>query len=166
MDKKWWKRIVLFCLAVAAMFALLVLRSTNEYDREFTRMKLPENGTAYYTVDLGRQGGLKYFVQPNIYTVYFRLQPQDKDARLSCHSEGMKMMLSQGSKKGIWKQVAPAQILRSDRGTLPLSAELYVPREKVKQYDVGKGAIKFFQGDKLYAVIWVKVVNSKYKEEK
>lgn len=166
MDKKLWKRVVLFGLAVAVMFALLLLRSTNEYDREFTRMKLPKNGTAYYTVDLGRQGSLKYFVQPNIYTIYFRLQPQDKNAELVCHSEGMTMMLSQGSKKGIWKQVASAQVLRKERGTLPLSAELYVPREKVKQYDVGKGAIKFFEGDKLYAVIWVKVINSKYKEAK
>ena len=166
MDKKWVKRIALFCLMIGFMFSLLILRATNDYDRDFVKFKLPRASQAHYVIDLGKEGDLKYFVQPNIYTVYFRLQPQEKNVKLTCKSEGVQMLLSQGSKKGIWKQVAPAQILRSDRGTLPLSAELYVPREKVKQYDVGKGAIKFFQGDKLYAVIWVKVVNSKYKEEK
>lgn len=164
MAKKWWKRIGLFIAMLIFMFALLGLRAENEHERDFTKLRLPKNSQVSYVVDIGKEGSLKYFVQPNVYTVYFRLQPQDKNAQLMCRSEGLTMLLSQGSKKGIWQQVAPSQVLKKEKGVLPLSAELYVPRDNVKQYAVGKGTIKFFQGDELYAVILVEVVNSRYKE--
>ena len=74
------------------------------------------------------------------------------------------MMLSQGSKKGVWEKLGAQQVLQKQFGALPLSVELRVPRESVKQYHVGKGAIKLYEGEKLYATIAVEVVNSRYKE--
>ena len=114
-------------------------------------------------VDLGKEGGLKYFVQPNVYSAYLRLQPQTKNAKLTCRGEGLEMILSQGSKKGVWEKLNEQQVLQKQFGALPLSVELRVPRESVKQYHVGKGAIKLYEGDKLYATIAVEVVNSRYK---
>lgn len=162
MDKKWLKRIALFCLMIGFMFSLLLLRATNDYDRDFVRFKLPRNAQIHYTIDLAKEGDLKYLVQPNIYTVYFRLQPQDKNIKLTCKSEGVQMILSQGSKKGIWTKLAPEQQLYKDRGTFPVSAELYVPRASVKQHDVGKGRIVFYEGEQQYAMILVEIINSRY----
>ena len=164
MDKKWVKRIALFCLMIGFMFSLLVLRVTNDYDRDFVKFKLPRASQAHYVIDLGKEGGLKYFVQPNIYTVYFRLQPQEKNVKLTCRSEGVQMILSQGSKKGIWTKLSPEQELHRERGQLPVSVELYVPRDSVQKYDVGKGKLLFYDGDKLYATILVEIVNSRYEK--
>lgn len=163
MAKKWLKRIALFCLMLGFMFALLELRATNDYDRDFVKFKLPRDSQAHYVIDLGKEGGLKYFVQPNVYTVYFRLQPQEKNVKLTCRSEGVQMILSQGSKKGIWTKLTPQQELYKERGVFPVSAELYVPRASVKQHAVAKGKLMFYEGEKLYATILVEIVNSRYK---
>lgn len=146
------------------MFALLELRATNDYDRDFVKFKLPRDSQAQYVIDLAKEGELKYFVQPNVYTVYFRLQPQEKNVKLTCRSEGVQMILSQGSKKGIWAQLAPQQQLYKYKGAIPVSAELYVPRSSVKRHDVAKGKLLFYEGEKLYATILVEIVNSKYEK--
>lgn len=163
MDKKWLKKIALFCAMLGVMFALLLVREMNAYDKGFTKLPLARNAQATYVVDLGKEGGLKYFVQPNVYSAYLRLQPQTKNAKLTCRGEGLDMILSQGSKKGVWEKLGAQQVLQKQFGALPLSVELRVPRESVKQYHVGKGAIKLYEGEKLYATIAIEVVNSRYK---
>lgn len=163
MDKKWLKKIALFCAMLGVMFALLLVREMNAHDKGFTKLPLARNAQATYVVDLGKEGGLKYFVQPNVYSAYLRLQPQKKNVKLTCRGEGMEMILSQGSKKGVWEKLGAQQVLQKQFGALPLSVELRVPRESVKQYHVGKGAIKLYEGEKLYATIAVEVVNSRYK---
>ena len=163
MDKKWLKKIALFCAMLGVMFALLLVREMNAHDKGFTKLPLARNAQATYVVDMGKEGGLKYFVQPNVYSAYLRLQPQTKNVKLTCRGEGLEMILSQGSKKGVWEKLGAQQVLQKQFGALPLSVELRVPRESVKQYHVGKGAIKLYEGEKLYATIAVEVVNSRYK---
>ena len=102
MDKKWSKRIALFIAMLGVMFALLLVREMNAYDKGFTKLQLAKGAQVSYVVDLGKEGGLKYLVQPNVYSAYLRLQPQTKNAKLTCRGEGLEMMLSQGSKKGVW----------------------------------------------------------------
>lgn len=163
MDKQWWKRIALFIAMLGFMFALLLVREMNVHDKGFTKLQLAKDAQVSYVVDLGKEGGLKYLVQPNVYSAYLRLQPQKKNVKLTCRGEGLEMMLSQGSKKGVWEKLNAQQVLQKQFGALPLSVELRVPRESVKQYHVGKGAIKLYEGEKLYATIAVEVVNSRYK---
>lgn len=162
MDKQWWKRIALFIAMLGFMFALLLVREMNVHDKGFTKLQLAKDAQVSYVVDLGKEGGLKYLVQPNVYSAYLRLQPQ-KNVKLTCRGEGLDMILSQGSKKGVWEKLGAQQVLQKQFGALPLSVELRVPRESVKQYHVGKGAIKLYEGEKLYATIAVEVVNSRYK---
>lgn len=67
------------------------------------------------------------------------------------------MLLSQGSKKGLWRQLEPGEVLQLQRGRLPLSAELYVARDTVAQ----QGKIKFYdEQGALYATVLIDIVNS------
>lgn len=163
MNKNWLKKIILFVLMAAVMFGLVQYRSANDFDKDFAKINLAEGKTVHYTVDLGKEGSLKYLLQPNIYTVYFRLHTADKNVKLSCASEGVTMMLAQSSKKGVWRELESRQLLRRDRGSLPLNVEIYLPREAVKQYHVAQGRIKFYDGKKEYAAVLVDIVNSRYK---
>lgn len=101
MNKRLLKGIACFTLAVLAMFALMQYRSANDYDKEFAKISLSRGKNVEHVIDIGKEGELKYLLQPNIYTAYFRLQARDKNAGLYCTSEGMTMMLAQSSKKGI-----------------------------------------------------------------
>lgn len=163
MNKNLGKKILCFVLAVLAMFALMKYRSANDYDKEFAKISLARGKTVQQVVDIGKEGDLKYLLQPNVYTIYFRLQANDKNAGLYCTSEGVKMMLAQSSKKGVWRELAPKQALRWERGTLPLSVELYVPLEATRRYNVGQGKIKIYGGDKEYATVLLNIVNSRYR---
>lgn len=163
MNKKMYKKLLCFLSAMLVMFGLMLYRSENDNDKDFAKLKLEQGQTAHYVVDLGKEGSLKYLLEPNIYTVYFRLQPKDKPEKLSCTSEGLHMMLSQSSKKGVWVELKPQQNLRMDKGSLPLNVELYVPREDVKRYHVGEGKLKLYTGDKVYATLVLEVVNSRYQ---
>lgn len=164
MNKNIGKKLICFALAVLVMFALMLYRSANDYDKDFVKLALARGKTVHQVIDLGKEGELKYLLQPNLYTVYYRLQPKDKNAGMYCQSSGFTMMLAQSSKKGVWRELAPKQALRWDKGTLPLSVEMYVPRENVKRYHVGEGALHVYAGDKLYATVLVEMINSRYKE--
>ena len=163
MNKRLLKGIACFTLAVLAMFALMQYRSANDYDKEFAKISLAQGKTVEHVIDIGKEGELKYLLQPNVYTAYFRLQTKDKNAGLYCTSEGLTMMLAQSSKKGIWRELASKQPLRWEKGSLPLSVELYVPREAVKRYHVGQGKIRLYSGDNEYATLLIDVVNSRYR---
>lgn len=162
---RWPKRIVLFVLAVMIMFILAAFRKENNYDKEYYKLNLERGQTVHCLIDLGRQGDLKYLVQPNIYTVYLRLQLPDAAADIHCEGENITMLLSQSSKKGYWKELEPGQTLQRFRDSLPVSAELYFPKEEIKQYRVKQGKIKFYDNKGLYAQVELDVINSKYSAE-
>lgn len=77
MNKNIGKKLICFALAVLAMFALMLYRSANDYDKDFVKLALARGKTVHQVIDLGKEGELKYLLQPNLYTVYYRLQPKD-----------------------------------------------------------------------------------------
>lgn len=162
---RWLKRTIIFILAVMLMFTLAAFRKENNYDKEYYKLNLERGQTLQCLIDLGRQGDLKYLVQPNIYTVYLRLQLPDDVANIYCESEGITMLLSQSSKKGYWQELLPKQPLQRFRDSLPVSAEIYFSKEEIKQYRVKQGKIKFYDNDGLYAQVELNVINSKYSAE-
>ncbi len=164
MNKIWLKRIALFVLMIAVMFSLTVFKDQNRFDRASKKFALQEGKTITTTVDLGKQGSLKKLLNPNIYTIYGRVEP-DTAAKLRCKgsSDNMTMMLSQGTKKGIWDVLQPDETLKKRRNSTPLNVELYVPKEALQKRDVAQGELKFYEGDKLYSTIVVKVINSAVK---
>lgn len=107
MNKKMLKRVLAFLLMAAVMVGLVFFRSENNYDKHYFRAKLARGQEVHCQIDLGKEGELKYLLQPNIYTLYLRLLPEDKQAQLRCEGEGMQLLLSRSSKKGLWKKLAP-----------------------------------------------------------
>lgn len=157
MDKQLIRRVLVFVAMALLMLGLAFFRSENDYDKLYYKADLVRGQKLHCTVDISREGWLKQCLQPNIYTLYLRLQPKDKAVRLRCETEGLTMLLSQGSKKGLWRQLEPGEFLQLQRGRLPLSAELYVARDAAAQ----QGKIKFYdEQGALYAAVLVDVVKS------
>lgn len=89
MNKQMLKRVAAFLLMAAVMVGLVFFRSENNYDKHYFRAKLARGQEVHCRIDLGKEGELKYLLQPNIYTVYLRLLPEDKQAQLRCEGEGL-----------------------------------------------------------------------------
>ena len=159
MSKKWLRRMALFIAMLAVMFVMTGIRSENARDRLNAKINLTKGKTATCTVDLGQQGVVKKLFNPNMYTLYLRLQTDSKEPLL-CSGSDMEMFLSQGTKKGIWTELLPSDALKSRSGRIPLNVELRVPREALKNHDVAQGVLKFYSGQKEYAQVIIKMINS------
>ena len=159
MSKKWLRRMTLFIAMLAVMFVMTGIRSENARDRLNAKINLTKGKTATCTVDLGQQGVVKKLLNPNMYTLYLRLQTDSKEPLL-CSGSDMEMFLSQGTKKGIWTELLPSDALKSRSGRIPLNVELRVPREALKKQDVAQGVLKFYSGQEEYARVIIKVINS------
>ena len=72
----------------------------------------------------------------------------------------MEMFLSQGTKKGIWNELKADEPLKARGKWLPLNVELRVPRESLNKHDVAQGTLKFYAGQREYAQVIIKVINS------
>ena len=159
MSKKWLRRMALFIAMLAVMFVMTGIRSENARDRLNAKINLTKGKTATCTVDLGQQGVVKRLLNPNMYTLYLRLQTDSKEPLL-CSGSDMEMFLSQGTKKGIWNELKADEPLKARGKWLPLNVELRVPREALKKQDVAQGVLKFYAGQEEYARVIIKVINS------
>ena len=159
MSKKWVGRISIFIAMLAVMFVMTGIRSENARDRLNAKINLTKGKTATCTVDLGQQGVVKKLLNPNMYTLYLRLQTDSKEPLL-CRGSDMEMFLSQGTKKGIWNELKADEPLKARGKWLPLNVELRVPREALNKHDVAQGTLKFYAGQKEYAQVIIKVINS------
>ena len=165
MNKKMLKRVLAFVLMAAVMVGLVFFRSENNYDKHYFRAKLARGQEVHCRIDLGKEGELKYLLQPNIYTLYLRLMPEDKQAQLRCEGEGLQILLSRSSKKGLWRKLAPDEMIKQYKGQLGVSAELYFSPEQLKQRHVQQGKIKFYDAKGLYGTVVVDVINSRVKRD-
>ncbi|MGM9569490.1 MAG: hypothetical protein ACI3XC_05360, partial [Phascolarctobacterium sp.] len=152
MSKKWMLRVVLFIAMIAVMFGMTAIRPENAKDRLNAKINLKAGKTVTCTVDLGKQGAIKQLLNPNIYTIYMRLRTDTKEP-LRCSGSGMEMFLSQGTKKGIWNELKPEEVLKSRGKWVPLNVELRMPREALQQHDVAQGTLSFHTGQKEYAQV-------------
>ena len=159
MSKKWVGRISIFIAMLAVMFVMTGIRSENARDRLNAKINLTKGKTATCTVDLGQQGVVKKLLNPNMYTLYLRLQTDSKEPLL-CRGSDMEMFLSQGTKKGIWNELKADEPLKARGKWLPLNVELRVPREALNKHDVAQGTLSFYAGQKEYAQVIIKVINS------
>ena len=44
------------------------------------------------------------------------LLPEDKQAQLRCEGEGLQLLLSRSSKKGLWRKLAPDEMMKQYKG--------------------------------------------------
>ena len=156
---------VLFVLSMFVLvFGMGMFKTQINGDRTFHKFSLKEGTNNTYVVDVGKMGIVKYMVQPNIMTVYLRVKVPAEVKALRCEVEGIENFASQGSKKGVWKKLSPADGLEKGQwgDFVPLNLELAIPRDDVYRHNVADGKVKFFDGDKEYSTLNIKVINSKY----
>ena len=164
MNKLNAKNILLALLAILMIFAMGIFKGQINGDRSFHRLNLEQGGEYTYTLDIGKMGAVKYFVEPNVMTLYLRCKVPAEVKALRCEVDGIENFASQGSKKGVWKAVDKDEVLKLEPkwNTVPLNLEIAVPREDVYKYDVGLGNVTFTNEGAPYAVLNVKIINSKY----
>ena len=165
MNKQMLKRVVAFLLMAGVMVGLGFFRSENNYDKHYFRAKLARGQEVHCRIDLGKEGELKYLLQPNIYTLYLRLLPEDKQAQLRCEGEGLQLLLSRSSKKGLWRKLQPDEMIKQYKGQMSVSAELYFSLEQLQKYHVQQGKIKFYDAHGLYGTVVIDVINSRVKRD-
>ena len=165
MNKLNAKNILLALLAMLMIFAMGIFKGQINGDRSFHRLNLEQGGEYNYTLDIGKMGVVKYFVEPNVMTLYLRCKVPASAQDLRCEIEGIENFASQGSKKGVWKAIAKDEVLKIEpKGkTIPLNLEIAVPREDVYKRDVANGKIHFYSGNKSFATLNVDIINSKYQ---
>ena len=93
------------------------------------------------------------------------LLPEDKQAQLRCEGEGLQLLLSRSSKKGLWRKLAPDEMMKQYKGQMSVSAEMYFSPEQLKQRNVQQGKIKFYDAKGLYRTVVVDVINLRVKRD-
>lgn len=155
MHNEFWKKIGLFLAMIGIMFGLMVFREENEYDKEFVKLKLVPQQTVEYNVDLSKEGILKRYLQPEKYTLYLRLRGASKNEPLYCRTEGVKMFVSQGSKKGIWHELQADKPVATYKNIIPLSVEFVLPKDKLLQGEQCQGKIVLYNAKGVYSTVLI-----------
>ena len=159
------KNILLALLAMLMIFAMGIFKGQINGDRSFHRLNLEQGGEYNYTLDVGKMGVVKYFVEPNVMTLYLRCKVPANVQDLRCEIEGIETFASQGSKKGVWKKLTSSDVLKKGQwgDFIPLNLELALSRDNIYKYDVACGKIRFYDGENPYSTLDIKIVNTKFK---
>lgn len=159
------KNILLALLAMLMIFVMGIFKGQINGDRSFHRLNLEQGGEYNYTLDVGKMGVVKYFVEPNVMTLYLRCKVPANVQDLRCEIEGIETFASQGSKKGVWKKLTSSDVLKKGQwgDFIPLNLELALSRDNIYKYDVACGKIRFYDGENQYSTLDIKIVNTKFK---
>ena len=154
--------IVLVILTILAMFMLEKFTDENKSDKVYQKIDLTQNYITDCTIDINNMGIVKYYIEPNIVSVYLRIKV-DKIGRASCR-EKLDVIVSQGTKKGIWPKLNPEDELeKNKKNIIPLNLELRLPNEDIHQYNISQGKVKIIDKQKVIGEININIINSKYK---
>ncbi len=164
MNKFNMKTVLLVLMMFVVVFGMGMFKTQINGDRTFYKFSLKEGANNTYVLDVGKMGIVKYMVQPNIMTIYLRIKVPAEVEALRCEVDGIENFASQGSKKGVWNKLASADVLKKGQwgDFVPLNLELAVPRDDVYRHNVADGKVKFYDGNKEYSTLNIKVINSKY----
>lgn len=164
MNKFNMKTVLLVLMMFVVVFGMGMFKTQINGDRTFHKFSLKEGANNTYVLDVGKMGIVKYMVQPNIMTIYLRIKVPAEVEALRCEVDGIENFASQGSKKGVWNKLASADVLEKGQwgDFVPLNLELAIPRDEVYRHDVANGKVKFYDGNKEYSTLNIKVINSKY----
>ncbi len=164
MNKFNMKTVLLVLMMFVVVFGMGMFKTQINGDRTFHKFSLKEGANNTYVLDVGKMGIVKYMVQPNIMTIYLRIKVPAEVEALRCEVDGIENFASQGSKKGVWNKLASADVLEKGQwgDFVPLNLELAVPRDDVYRHNVANGKVKFYDGNKEYSTLNIRVINSKY----
>lgn len=183
MRKSAVSKLVFLLIGFLVMVGLNSMRQVNRGDSHRFKAELGKP-TNEFVIDLAQCGLIKYYMQPNVTSVYIAMQPvQNNDkGQLSQKQNNVKGMVlpsqkytyklknakdisifvSQNSKKGIWTEAKENTPLKLSRRGVPLNLEVEIPRNKVYCHDVAQAQIDLLVDGVEKTTINLKVINSKY----
>ena len=97
--------IVLVILTILAMFMLEKFTDENKSDKVYQKIDLTQNYITDCTIDINDMGIVKYYIEPNIISVYLRIKVDKNAKNLSYTTENIDVIVSQVNKKGIWPKL-------------------------------------------------------------
>lgn len=155
--------IVLVILTILAMFMLEKFTDENKSDKVYQKIDLTQNYITDCTIDINDMGIVKYYIEPNIISVYLRIKVDKNAKNLSYTTENLDVIVSQGTKKGIWPKLKPEDELeKNKKNIVPLNLELRLPNENIHQYNVSQGKVKILSNQQVIGEININIINSKY----
>ena len=159
------KYVSFLVLGFLLMLGLHFYEGENRGDSSIKSLSLAKTEKLEWVVDLAEMGSLKYYLEPNVMSLYLRIQDPPKGKTLTYEIKDLEGVVTQASKKSIWKPVFPGDTLTAkNRGYTPLFLELHFPRAKVHQYEVQQGTIRILADSRKAADVAVRIINSNYKQ--
>lgn len=172
MRKSAFSKLAFLLLGFLVMVCLNSMRQFNIGDSQRFKGDLskPKNE---FVIDIAKCGFIKYYLQPNVTSVYIAMPVEEKLDKGSIFSSpkytykvkitsDVSLFVSQNSKKGIWAEAKEAAPLKLSKRGVPLNLELEIPRDKVYRHDVANAQINLSANGVEKTSIIIKVVNSKY----
>jgi len=158
--------IVIFFLGIGIAIGAGVFRDVNDEEGGHFTFQIQEEKQQVETIDLAKQGMLKYYLQPGTITLYGRGKSGLQDAEIYIKFYGEKGFLSQGSKKNIWTELTEEMPLKSRKnGIVPINIEVEIPYTSTRQYEVGKAVLEFWNENQRVNSINFLVINSNYHQK-
>ena len=165
-SKKKMHTIVFFLLAVGIAIGAGFFRTINDAERGRFSFQIQHGKKQLVTIDLAKQGIVKYYLQPGTITLYGRGKISLPDTKIRATFFGAKGFLLQGSKKSNWVELTEDMPVKSGKsGTIPLSVEVDFPYFKTRQYEVGKTVVEFWHDNQMVHSIDFRFINSKYSAQ-
>lgn len=164
--KKKINMILFFFLGLGMAMGAGIFRDVNNEEGGHFTFQIGEETEQVIRIDLARQGGLKYYLQPGTITLYGRGKSRLQDTKIYTTFYGVKGFLSQGSKKNIWEEVTGNMPLKTRKDKIiPINIEVEIPYNSTKQYDVGRGALEFWNDNQRLTGIKFIFINSNYQQK-
>lgn len=155
--------ILFFCLGIGIVVSAGVFREGNDEEGGHFTFQTQEEEKQMVTIDLAKQGALKYYVQPGTITLYGRGKSTLPDTRIYTKFYGVKGFVSQGSKKSSWTELKEDMQLKSRKnGIVSINVEVEIPYSKTRQYEVGRAVLEFWNDNQRVNSITFHFVNSNY----
>ena len=163
MKKRPVYKFMIFIMMVIFMCLLNILKTENDNDVVREKVNLRKDKHVECVVDIAKMGILKYYLEPYVFTVYLRCKNDINAENISYKTKNINSFVSQGSKKGLWKQIREDEYLTENKNKIiPLSLEINIPKDMIYQYSVWNGKVKIISNENVLTIINIKVINSKY----
>lgn len=164
MQNRLVKHAVYILAGFLIMLGLHFYESENRGDSSIKAISLAKTEKMEWVVDLAEMGSLKYYLEPNVMSLYLRIRDTPENKTITYQIENLDSIVTQASKKSVWHPIMPGDAVKSrSRGYSPLFLELHFPRENVSRYAVQQGTIRILADTQQAAEITVKIINSNYK---
>lgn len=166
-NKSWFVGWCFFTAAILLAIFAGFYREINNEERVWFKFNIPQQQAEVETIDLAKQGALKYYLQPGRISLYGRGKINLSAATdLRVQLLGTEGSVSQESKKGNWKEITDEDRLKiRENGILPVNIELNISRGATRRYEVAQATMCILQNERIVYTKRLQIINSNYKDE-